>query len=31
MVAFRRKYGIGSEWARSSRRVHMEAEQMELF
>src|SRR6266851_459819 len=31
IVAFRRKYGIGEAHARSSRRVHMEVEQMELF
>ena len=31
MASFRRKYGIGEAHARSSRRVHMEVEQMELF
>ncbi len=31
IAAFRRKYGIGEAHARSSRRVHMEVEQMELF
>jgi DNA repair photolyase len=29
--AFRKKYGIGDEHARSSRRVHTEVAQMELF
>lgn len=31
MVALRRKYGIGNRHARSSRRMHDDAEQMELF
>ena len=31
MAAFRRKYGMGSERARGSRRVPMESEQMKLF
>jgi DNA repair photolyase len=31
MAALRRKYGIGDEQARSSRRVHPEVGQMELF
>jgi DNA repair photolyase len=31
MAAFRRKYGFGNEHARSSRSVHMEVPQMELF
>jgi len=31
IAAFRKKYGIGDEHARSSRRVHTEVAQMELF
>jgi len=31
MAGFRRKYGFGNENARSSRSVHMELPQMELF
>jgi DNA repair photolyase len=31
VAALRQKYGMGSEHARSSRRVHMEVAQMELF
>ena len=31
MVVLRQKYGIGGEWARNARRVHLEVAQMELF
>src|ERR1700687_5055656 len=31
MAAFRRKYGLGNEPTRSSRNVHSEVKQMELF
>jgi len=31
MAVLRKKYGIGDEYARSSRRVHTEVAQMELF
>src|SRR5271169_286270 len=31
MVVLRQKYGIGSEWARNARRVHLEVAQMDLF
>jgi len=31
MAALRQKYGIGNEWARGARRVHLEVGQMELF
>ncbi len=31
MAVLRRKYGIGNEWARGARRVHLEVGQMELF
>ncbi len=31
MAAFRRKYGMGNERARASRRVQMQGEQMKLF
>jgi DNA repair photolyase len=31
MVVLRQKYGMGSEWARGARRVHMQVAQMDLF